>query len=219
MAGFKAHMAFGIVTAVIWSGVVVIFSLLSPAFIPLIFIATVLGSFLPDLDSDGGRPLDILLSILSFIGGLNIGYIVFQSEGRTLIEVILYAIAYALFIYFVLGGIFKKLTVHRGMFHSLPAAFLSSLLALSFFSMFIVNIPLKVGLSISIGLGYLCHLVLDEMNSVVNLQGIPFIPNKALGSALKLFSTSLVFSFSLYLMILILILMHYNTIVVFLNSI
>ena len=45
-----------------------------------------------------------------------------------------------------------------------------------------------ITLSLGVGLGYLCHLILDELNSVVNLGGIPFIPNKSIGTALKLYS-------------------------------
>jgi len=188
MAGFKAHIKFGVMTGIIWSGVVVTFSLLSPTFIPLILVVTVIGSFLPDLDSNQGVPLDILLKTFSIFGGLTIGYITFETEERLLIEAILYTILCALFIYFIIGGIFKKITYHRGIFHSIPAAILSGLIALSFFNLFIVDLELKMILSLAIGIGYLCHLVLDEMNSMINLGGTPFVPNKALGSALKLFS-------------------------------
>ena len=218
MAGFKAHMAFGMVTAAGWSVVVVIFSLLSPAFLPLIFLATVIGSFLPDLDSDEGTPLKILLITLSTIGGLNMGYIVFQNKERLPLEVILYASLYAFFIYFIIGGIFKKITHHRGMFHSIPAVLLATLIALSFFNYFILDPALQIVLSLSIGIGYLCHLVLDEMNSVVNLRGMPFVPNKALGTALKLYSNNLRLTLGIYFLIIVLAYYYYPIIVSFYES-
>ncbi len=218
MAGFKAHMAFGIVTAVVWSAAIVIFSLLSPALVPLVFIATLVGSFLPDLDSDEGIPLRLLLITLSIISGLNVGYIVFQNEERSLMEAILYGVLYMLFIYFIIGGIFKKITVHRGMFHSFPAVLLTILLALSFFNYLILDPALKVVLSLSLGIGYLCHLILDEMNSIVNLGGIPFVPNKALGSALKLYSNNLKITIAIYFIIIVLAYYCYPVIVSFYES-
>ena len=81
-----------------------------------------------------------------------------------------------------------KITVHRGMFHSIPAAVLSSLITLSILNIYIDSVDLKLLFSISVGIGYLCHLVLDELNSAVNLGGMPFVPNKSLGSALKFVS-------------------------------
>ena len=209
MAGFKAHMAFGIVTAVIWTGVVVIFSFLSPAFIPLIFIVTVLGSFLPDLDSDGGTPLHLLLSIVSITAGLYVGYFSLQnSPDNGLITSGLYGGGYALFVYYIIGGIFKKVTVHRGMFHSIPAAVLSSLITLSILNIYIESVDLKLLFSLSVGIGYLCHLVLDELNSAVNLGGMPFVPNKSLGTALKFVSKNRVLNIIIYGLILLLAFYH-----------
>ena len=59
-------------------------------------------------------------------------------------------------------------------------------------------------LSISIGIGYLSHLILDEMNSLVNLEGVPFIPKKSLGSALKLFSSQWEITLIVYIAVIIL---------------
>ena len=56
MASYKAHMAFGVLTAVVWCIVALLFSIVSIWFIPFIYIVTVVGAFLPDLDSDTGMP-------------------------------------------------------------------------------------------------------------------------------------------------------------------
>ena len=212
MAGFKAHIKFGVMTGIIWSGVVVIFSLLSPKLVPLILIATIVGSFLPDLDSNQGIPLRILLKTFSIIGGITTGYIMFESQERSFIQAILYSILCGLFIYFIVGGVFKKITNHRGIFHSIPAVILSGLIALSLFNLFIVDLELKIILSLAIGIGYLCHLVLDEMNSIVNLEGTPFVPNKSLGSALKLYSKNWIPSIAVYILIAFLTYFHWSLI-------
>jgi len=191
---------------------VVIFSLLSPKLVPLILIATIIGSFLPDLDSNQGIPLRILLKTFSIIGAIITVYIMFESQERSFIQTILYSILCGLFIYFIVGGVFKKITNHRGIFHSIPAAILSGLIALSFFNLFIIDLELKIILSLAIGIGYLCHLVLDEMNSIVNLEGTPFVPNKSLGSALKLYSKNWIPSIAVYTLIVLLAYMHWSLI-------
>ncbi len=94
------------------------------------------------------------------------------------------------FVYFILQRVFRKLTRHRGIFHSILALSIS-VLSLNYL-LLLLKFPTTVSLllSLSLGIGYLGHLILDEVNSVVNLSGIPFIPNKSMGSALKIVSKS-----------------------------
>jgi hypothetical protein len=44
--------------------------------------------------------------------------------------------------------------------------------------------------AVAMGIGFASHLILDELHSGVSSEGIPFIPKKSLGTALKLFSDS-----------------------------
>ncbi len=196
-------------TGLVWCGIIGYLTLLQPIFLPFIFLITVFASFLPDLDSDGGTPLHILLIILSTLSGLYVGYFTLQnSQDNGLITSLLYGGGYSLFVYYIIGGIFKKITVHRGMFHSIPAAVLSSLITLSILNIYIESVNLKLLFSISVGIGYLCHLVLDELNSTVNLGGMPFVPNKSLGTALKFVSKNRVLNIIIYGLILLLALYH-----------
>ena len=200
MAGFKGHLAFGMLTGLVWCGIIAYLALLQPIFLPFIFLITVFASFLPDLDSDGGTPLRVLLTTLSVISGGYVGYFSLQnSPDNGIITALLYGGGYALFVYYIIGGVFKKITVHRGMFHSIPAAVLSSLITLSILNIYIESVDLKLLFSISVGIGYLCHLILDELNSAVNLGGMPFVPNKSLGSALKFVSKTSVKHYYLWI--------------------
>jgi len=61
-----------------------------------------------------------------------------------------------------------------------------------------LDLNIKMMVSLGVGLGYLCHLILDELNSAVNLGGIPFIPNKSIGTALKLYSKNWKLSLGVY---------------------
>ena len=80
MAGFKGHLAFGMLTGLVWCGIIACLALLQPIFLPFIFLITVFASFLPDLDSDGGTPLRVLLTTLSFISGGYVGYFALQNS-------------------------------------------------------------------------------------------------------------------------------------------
>ena len=59
MAGFKAHMAFGMLTGAAWAAVAIALSLVTFWIAPIVFFAGFIGAFLPDLDSDTGKPLRI----------------------------------------------------------------------------------------------------------------------------------------------------------------
>ena len=191
-------MAFGMLTAAGWTFIVITLSLVSVWFLPLIFVATVVGAFLPDLDSDTGAPLKILLIIFSVIGSAVTGWIVLNQEESSLLQLAGFVAFSGLFIYYVIGGIFKKLTNHRGIFHSIPAVVLSAMLTLTLLNLIDLDLNIKMMVSLGVGLGYLCHLILDELNSAVNLGGIPFIPNKSIGTALKLYSKNWKLSLGVY---------------------
>ena len=198
MAGYKAHMAFGMVTAAGWTFIVIMLSLVSVWFLPIIFIATVVGAFLPDLDSDTSAPLKILLVIFSVLGSAVAGWIVFNQEDSSWLRLGGISAFSGLFIYYGIGGIFKKLTNHRGIFHSIPAVVLSAMLTLTLLNQIELDVNIKIIISLGVGLGYLCHLILDELNSAVNLGGIPFIPNKSIGTAVKLYSKNWKISLGVY---------------------
>ena len=191
-------MAFGMVTAAGWTYIVITLSLVSVWFLPLIFVATVVGAFLPDLDSDTSAPLKILLVIFSVLGSAVAGWVVFNQEDSSWLRLGGISAFSGLFIYYGIGGIFKKLTNHRGIFHSIPAVLLSALLTLTLLNQIELDVNIKIIISLGVGLGYLCHLILDELNSTVNLGGIPFIPNKSIGTALKLYSKNWKISLGVY---------------------
>ena len=77
MASFKAHMAFGIFTAFGWTFLLFTLSLISIWLMPLVVFLTIIGSFLPDLDSDTGLPLKILLTIFSILVSCFVGLFLF----------------------------------------------------------------------------------------------------------------------------------------------
>lgn len=147
---------------------------------------TSLSGLLPDLDSDSGVPVRtlfggaavvvplLLLRRLLFLG---------CSLGQTT------AIVFGLYllIRFPIARLFKRMTVHRGMFHSIPGMAIAGLAVfLLYHDPVALNRYLVAGGTM---LGFLSHLVLDELCSV-NLVGIKVRLNKYAGSCLKLSSSS-----------------------------
>ena len=74
------------------------------------------------------------------------------------------------------------------------------------------NASLRV-VGASVVVGYLCHLILDELNSAVNLSGTPFIPKKSLGSALKLTVQSRILTIFMYIVLLLLVFVNQKIII------
>ena len=189
MASFKAHISFGIVTAIALSVATVTWALAPDEIAPLVFVLTVIGSMLPDIDSDTGKPVKILFAILAVICTFfTFSYL--QTDSQINKELVFISLGSGLFVYFIVRYIFKKLTHHRGIFHSIPMAFIMGLLTITAFSKYHFSTASLQIIGVSVVTGYLCHLILDELNSAVNLSGIPFIPKKSLGSALKLTTKS-----------------------------
>ena len=102
MAGFKAHMAFGMLTSAVWTTVTIALSLITFWIAPVVFIAGFIGAFLPDLDSDSGRPLRILLLCTGASGSAIAGLYLMETGQTDLKLFAIYTIGAFLFIYFIL---------------------------------------------------------------------------------------------------------------------
>ena len=191
MAGYKAHLATGMALGLI-SGIAVV-SLAVPSIIyaPLIFIAVVIGSFLPDLDSDTGYPVKLLFLLLGIVIAASVGFYLYDAVDARVYAILVGVVGTFGLINFALKYLFKRLTTHRGIFHSLVAVIITILILNSVFLAIGLGIFDSLLFSVAVGVGYLGHLVLDESNSIVNLSGIPFIPKKSLGTALKISTISL----------------------------
>lgn len=204
MADFRTHvgagLAVGYVIAIATASMRGFVQPLTPLYM---FAATFIGSFLPDLDSDHGTSFKIVFSLVAIFGG-NISFLYFLNQQglpplawAIVPPLVTFAIRYGL------GNIFQKYTVHRGIFHSVPAigiAVLSTLLVLGSFSLTPRSLLLISG---SVGLGYLSHLVLDEVYAV-NFEGLTFKPKKSLGTALSFGSSSKRVTIATYILLLLL---------------
>lgn len=183
MAAFKQHVTFssllgiGYAAALAGAGIEWVHGILAGALCGI-------AGMLPDLDSPSGRPVRELFGITAIAVPLLLVYRLRRS-GLEPEQLVLLAAALYLFIRFGLSWVFKHLTVHRGMFHSIPAMLIAG--EAVYLAHDCPEPYGRVTLAGGIMLGFLSHLVLDEIYAV-DMNGATLRFNKAAGSALKFFS-------------------------------
>jgi membrane-bound metal-dependent hydrolase YbcI (DUF457 family) len=194
MADFKAHTSVGTLWGLLLGTVSVIsdFCSLIGGIVILFLAAT--SSAAPDIDSDTGRPRELVLSFL----GIAIPIVLFFNiSDSTSSENILAATLISFFLVrYILGYLLAKFTVHRGLWHSVPAAVLcSEITYLLFF-----DLPVKVRLLYAIAVlgGFISHLLLDELYSV---KVLALETKRSFGTALKFTGSSKIQTFFLYFLI------------------
>ena len=168
MAGFRTHVT---TSSVLGSGYAGVLHTMYGVPLPTATVAGAMCGFsgmLPDLDSDSGIPLReamgfsaaaIPLLLVRRFQALHL-----STDTMILIGIVLY-----LFVKFGLAHAVRKFTVHRGMFHSIPAMLIFGGIAF----LLTGSSPLNNRLWMSGGVvgGYLSHLVLDELYSVEYKSG------------------------------------------------
>lgn len=199
MASFRSHVSLGIASGILGAfGLVSLAFFDAPGFLSVVFVAAVLGSVLPDMDSDSGIPFHISFGSFALVTAALIGSSTYQETPDDLVRVALFGGGAFAFVYLFIGALFKRFTRHRGMAHSLPAALLAGLATFFLAAHFSFSDMEAFVLALAMMAGYVGHLVLDELYAAVNFHGTPFIPNKALGSALKFKSDDAVINFGVY---------------------
>jgi hypothetical protein len=183
MAGFKTHIT---VSSLLGVGYGTAAYMMYDVPLPTCVLAgglCGLSGMLPDLDSGPGVPLRESMAFAAAVVPMMLIHR-FQNMGMSHESIILAGAAVYLLIRFGLAELLKRYTVHRGMFHSLPAAAI-------FGELIYLMSPsddqqMRLFKAGAVVLGYLSHLVLDEIYSVELRHGLPRLKS-SFGSALKLF--------------------------------
>jgi hypothetical protein len=121
------------------------------------------SGMLPDLDSDSGIPLREAVAFSSaIIPMLLVDRL--QRIGCTHEIMVLITGAVYFFIRFGIAEIFRRYTVHRGMWHSIPAAITCGMLAFLLCSC--EDMQVRLFKTIAVFIGFMSHLILDEIWSI-----------------------------------------------------
>lgn len=187
MANFKTHVNWGFIVAVLVVGGLLWFFDLDIKSLIIIFLAVILGSFLPDVDSDSSVPFRIIFGFLSIFFAFFSVYILHEIDHVDFWLILLVPVTVFVFVRFVLGEVFKKMSHHRGIWHSVPAAFLVGIFTVILIQQlnFLERKETAIYIGVSVFIGYMIHLFLDEIYATVNLTGRSLKLKKSLGSALK----------------------------------
>jgi membrane-bound metal-dependent hydrolase YbcI (DUF457 family) len=186
MAAFREHVIFssglGVAYgAAAWAGLG-----FTPVQASLAAVMTAVAGMLPDLDLDHGRPAQELFGLLAGVAPLLLVGRVLQwlhlTPDREMVMLGMVAL-YAL-IRYGLSRIIPYLSVHRGMFHSIPAMLIAAEVAYLTYPSDSARVKFLVGAGVA--LGFFSHLLLDEIYSV-EISGVKVGLKKSSGTAIKMF--------------------------------
>jgi membrane-bound metal-dependent hydrolase YbcI (DUF457 family) len=152
------------------------------------------GGMLPDIDSDSGVPVR---ETMGFAAAVTPMLLVdrFQHLGLNYEQMVLAGGSSYLLVRFGIARLLMRYTVHRGMFHSVPALLIFT--GLAFLICDYSNLHLRYFKAGGVFIGVLSHLLLDEIFAVEWIGG-RWRFKKSFGTALKLWSDSLWGNFSTY---------------------
>ena len=181
MANFNMHLA----ASALVSGALTLLSysadLLTIQYAVLLWITGTLSGLLPDIDSSHSTSLKIFFYIIGFITA---GAIMVYATGKyRIIWIFLGILCVCASLCWIILPVFKKITVHRGNWHTLLAAICASITVTNItWHTNQVSAELAWLSGLFTGTGFFTHLILDELFSF-NPARLTF--KRSFGSACK----------------------------------
>ena len=194
MAGFRMHVT---TSAVLGCGYAGVGHLAYGVPLDTAIVAGAMCGFsgmLPDIDSDYGVPLRETMAFTAAVAPmLLVGR--FETFALSHDAMVLAAVSIYLFVRFGVTNMIRKYTVHRGMFHSIPACLIFAGIA------FLVcgSSPIEIRCYKAGGViaGFMSHLLLDEIYAV-EWKGGRWRFKKSFGTAIKFWGDDGWANFSTY---------------------
>lgn len=182
MANFAMHCAGGVAAGAAGATASLMWRPGNLAFAGACFVAGFVGSMLPDIDHDEAIPIREVFSILAAVVPASLIPWLTPERLNTEEAICFFAITYAL-IRWPLSWGFKRLTVHRGILHSIPFCIAAG----EFVAVALSGLGPRERLLLggSVAVGALTHLLLDEIFAV-NFLGAKL--KRSFGTAMKLWS-------------------------------
>jgi membrane-bound metal-dependent hydrolase YbcI (DUF457 family) len=165
MANFPTHIAVGTVVSGALATVTVAAEMIQPEDIVAVTLAGVLGSVLPDIDLKDSRPSRAMFAGLAVFFSFAV---LFSLERRySIAEMLILWLGTMVLVRYAAQSVFHRFSAHRGIWHSIAAglfcAFLTALIYRKILQRDEAVSWLAGGFMM---IGYLTHLVLDEIYSV-----------------------------------------------------
>jgi membrane-bound metal-dependent hydrolase YbcI (DUF457 family) len=149
-------------------------------------LLSTLSGLLPDLDSASGVELKGFTGILGVLVALAVWAKLADVRPQPAFEFQLWAVVSAfVLVRHGIRRVLSRMSIHRGISHSLPTCAVWG--ALAYLHYPASDQSLRIVMGIAVVIGFLSHLLLDEICSV-DLRGVRV--NKAFGTAIKLWAPS-----------------------------
>lgn len=186
MASFREHITFSAALGVGYGCLAHFYAGYTPQQGALAGCLAGIGGMLPDLDLPTGRPGREIFSLTAAVAPLIlVGRVLRVTQlPKDTETTMLCVVAMYLVIRYGLAEVVKRLSTHRGMFHSVPSMVIAGQLVYLGYPSNFISVKLLMGLGVA--LGFLSHLLLDEIWSFTWKGGLPSL-KKSSGTAIKMF--------------------------------
>lgn len=185
MANFTTHIAAGTVVAGGLATLTLAADVVAPENLIAVTMAGVLGSVLPDIDLKDSRPSRAMFAGLGIF--FSFAVLFCFATKYSIAELWILWLGTLLFVRYGLHAVFHRLSVHRGIWHSLLAAAFSAAATAVIYKTVLGRHEGVAWLAAGfMFIGYIVHLTLDEMYSV-DVMDIRI--KSSFGTALKLIDT------------------------------
>jgi len=183
MANFNTHFTVAATASAMVSATLLSMEVVTPEQAVVAFFIGTLGGLLPDVDSAHSTSIKVGFNVLSLL--LTIMMIFVKSSTYSIVEMFIMAALVFSAIRYGLLELFRKISKHRGMFHSVPVALIwGVVVAILMHFFFGLNSLISWVYGFMVTFGYLVHLTLDETYSVdLGNRRV----KKSLGTALKFY--------------------------------
>jgi len=183
MANFTTHIAIGTVVSGALATLTLAADVVAPQNLVAVTLAGALGSVLPDIDLKDSRPSRAMFAGLAIFASFAV---LFNAATKfSIAELWLLWLGTLLLVRYGLHTVFHRLSVHRGIWHSILAAVFCSVATAIVFR-YLLDKPDGVSwlAAAFMFVGYITHLTLDEIYSV---DVMDTRIKSSFGTALKLF--------------------------------
>lgn len=200
MADFKTHITASTLLGIGYGAAGYYYLNIPPAHAMIGASMCSVAGMLPDLDSNSGIPQREMLSFVSVVVPM-LMLQRFQAIHMTPEQMVFAAGVLYVLIRFGIGSLFKRFTKHRGMWHSIPAALVAGMVA--FLVCLSPELEIRIFKSWAVVLGFITHLVLDEIYAV-NWEGKLPRAKRSFGTALKFWGKDTLPNYATYAKLIIL---------------
>lgn len=183
MANFTTHIAVGTVVSGALATLTLAADVVAPQNLVAVTLAGALGSVLPDIDLKDSRPSRAMFAGLAIFASFAV---LFNAATEfSIAELWLLWLGTLVLVRYGLHSVFHRLSVHRGIWHSILAAVFCAVTTAIVFR-YLLGKPEGVSwlAAAFMFVGYITHLVLDEIYSV---DVMDTRLKSSFGTALKLF--------------------------------